>query len=74
MIRHSDFSNNEKFEKEIAILTAKYPEYEKELSDCIPVIFLNDIAPKLILSEDIKDEKLRKLVFRIYESLFNIKS
>lgn len=74
MMKHLDFTNNEKFENEITKLITKYPEYEKELDNCTPVILINGKAPKLVLSENIKKEELKKTVLEIYNSLFNINS
>ncbi len=72
MMEHLDFTNNEKFENEITKLITKYPEYEKELDSCIPIILINGKAPKLVLSENIKDEELKNTLLEIYNSLFNI--
>lgn len=70
-MRHLDFNNNEKFENEITKLIPKYPEYEKELNNCTPIILVNGKAPKLVLSENIKEEELKNTVIEIYNSIFN---
>lgn len=72
-MNHLEFTNNEKFENEITKLITKYPEYEKELENCIPFILENYKAPKLVLSENIKEEELKNNVTKIYNSIFNIK-